>query len=154
MNRRLNVAATLLFARAGWTGLTAVSFLGVAAVMWANRPTGPTTDGNLVGALLTITLAGALALLGVVAAAIAIPSLVFGILVRTGKRRAYWVVVVGESMVAMALIGAMIWSFTHPQDLALALAAGVALALVSIPVIVLLLQALTRSRPAESRHPG
>lgn len=152
MNWRLRVAAILLFARAGWSGLVAVTFLGVAAVIWASRPAGPPTDSTLVTALLTIGIAGALALLGVAAVAIAIPSLVFGILVQTRKRWAHWFVVVGEGMVAIALVGATIWALTHPQDLALALAAVVALAVVSIPVIVLLVQALTRSTPAEARE--
>jgi hypothetical protein len=145
--RRL--AAILLFARAGWTGAAGVSLLGGGALLWFSRSSGDSSpQSQAFAALLTFTFAGALALLGLIALAIAVPAAAFGALVLTRKRWAAWVVIFGECAVAIGLAVATILIFTQSSDHSLAIATVALLALGPIPVIVLLATALGKPIPA------
>ncbi len=150
LNGRLRIAAVLLLARGAWSGGLAVLFLGAAAFLYWTHSTTSTTDSAFVGNLLTFLIAGALAVIGVVGLAIAVPSLAFGFLIRTGKRWACWVVLIGEGLVGVALAGLAILAFAHVSDRGLALGPAAALVLVSGPVIVLLIVDL-RSGAAPAR---
>jgi hypothetical protein len=77
---------------------------------------------------------------------IAIPSFAFAFLLRTRKRWATWTVVVGESVVVIALVTATVRALTNPSDQRLAVATVAALALVSAPVIVLLVRILAEKQ--------
>ena len=149
MNGRLRLAAVLLFARGAWTGLAGISDISFAAHYWAGRSTGtPANEG--VAVVLDLLMVGTLFLLGVVNLAIGVLSLAFGFLVRTRKRRALWTVVVGESLVAIALVGSGIWALTHPGDAQLAILPAVYLALVSAPVLFLIGSTLARRLPVDA----
>ena len=137
----------LLLARAGWTGAAGLTFVAFAAIFWISRPMGPPSDSQLIGDVLAMVIAGGLGVLGVAAIAIAIPSFAFAFLLRSGKPWATWTVVVGESVVAIALVVATVRALTHPGDRLLAVAAVVAIAVVSAPVIVLLGRTLADRKP-------
>lgn len=134
MNPRLRIATILLLARAGWASAAGLTFLAFAAIFWGSRD------------VLTVLIAGGLGVLGAAALAIAIPSFAFAFLLRTGKRWASWVVAVGESVIALVLVGATVWALTHPGDQLLAIATVVAIALVSAPVVVLVVRTLAQKK--------
>ena len=96
--------------------------------------------------MLTVLIAGGLGVLGVAALAIAIPSFAFAFLLRTRKRWATWTVLVGESLVAIALVVATVRALTNHSDQLLAVATGAALTVVSAPVIVLLVRTLAEKK--------
>jgi hypothetical protein len=155
LNWRLKVAAVLLLLRGGWTGLTGISFLGFAAIFWATNhgSRGPTPESSLIGDAFTIILVGGLAVIGVVDLVIAIPSLAFGFLILRRKRRALWAAALGESFLAVALLGVTIWALSHPGDRGLAPFPAAALVLVSIPVLVLLAPSLRLRRNVPAGQP-
>ena len=136
----------LLLARAGWTGAAGLTFVAFAAIFWIRRPMGPPSDSQLIGDVLAIMITGGLGVLGVGALAIAIPSFALAFLLRSGKPWATWTVVVGESVVTIALVVATVWALTHSGDQFLAVATVVAIAIVSAPVIVLLVRTLAERR--------
>ena len=134
MNPRLRIATILLLARAGWASAAGLTFLAFAAIFWNSRD------------VLTVLIAGGLGVLGAAALAIGIPSFAFAFLLRTGKRWASWAVVVGESVIALALVGATVWALTHSGDQLLAIATVVAIAFVSAPVLVLVVRTLAEKK--------
>jgi uncharacterized membrane protein len=132
-------------------GLGGITDIAWAATLWASRPPGtPANEGVAVAQVLDLLIVGTLFLFGVMALAIGVLSTGFGFLVRTQKRRALWAVVVGESLVAIVLVGAGIWALTHAGDAKLAIFPAVFIALVSAPVLFLIGSTLARGTPTDA----
>ena len=144
MNRRLLAASILLFVRAGLTGPAGLGFLLTAAFFWLTKPLGPVGGSDAADGVLTIVVAGGLAVLGAIGLAIATPALIFGALIQTRKRWAQWSALVGESFIALLLAFAVIWGLTHPADQVVTVPAAIGLVVGSAPVVVLLVSGLTK----------
>jgi hypothetical protein len=147
MNRRLRVAAVLLFVRAGLLASAGLPLLVVAGVIWAMRPTGG-GDSALVGLMVSMLIAGGLAVVGAACLAVAIPSVLVGWLVLRSARRAHWAALVVECLVATALAVATVAALTHSGDAVLAVIPATALVAVSAPAIAMMVSSL-RQRRAE-----
>jgi hypothetical protein len=144
MNPRLLIATILLLIRAGLTGMSGLGLLAFAGFFWISRPASPSAGYGI-----TLFIVLGLVAVGVPAVAIAVPSILFAVLLLTRKWWPTLAVLIGESLVAIVLVAAMVWALTQGGDRSIQFVAIVSvatLALVSFPVIVLLAWNLSKQR--------
>jgi len=150
MKLRLRAAAIILFIRAGLAIAFGVMCLVAGAYVFANLHGGILAGGVF---LVGVFLLG----IGLAAFAISIPSLAFGILILTRKSWAIMTVLVGDSLLALMLIVATIWTlfqmtFLKLTDTLVAAALTAAVIAVAVgPVIGILLSTLRTRPPAVPR---
>src|SRR5260370_40767669 len=115
LSRRLLAASILLFIRGGMTAIPGALLLLAAAFFYVTNPRGP-NDDPLVYAVLITFVVGGLAVSGMAGLAIGIPSVIFAVLVQTRKRWAEWAALVGEGLIALFFVVAVVCVLTHPND--------------------------------------
>ena len=145
-DRRLRRAATLEVIRGVLSALSGLPFFATAAMLWVGRPA-PSQGSWLGDRLMLLIPSGALF-------AIAVASFLFARMILTRKKWALWMVVLGESVLAILLVVAAIGALANGGNIALAVAAIAAVALVSVPIIVRLVWALAHGEPAGAREGG
>jgi hypothetical protein len=151
MNLRLRAAAIILFIRAGLVIVLGVMFLVAGVYVFSNLHGGILAGGVF---LVGVFLLG----IGLAAFAISIPSLAFGILILTRKSWAIMTVLVGESLLALMLVVATIWTLLQMTWLLnlteILVAAALMAAVIAVaggPVIGILLSTLRTRPPAVPR---
>ncbi len=127
------------------TAIPGALLLLAAAFFYLTNPRAP-NDDPLVYAILITFVVGGLAVSGVAGLAIGIPSVIFAVLIQTRKRWAQWAALVGEGLIALFFVVAVVWGLTHPDDRVIAAPAAVALVVLSAPVLFVLVPGVTARR--------
>lgn len=147
MTGRARTAGIILLVRGAWSGGVAVTFLGLAGLsyLFLKPDVNPNDNGSLVGALIWLVLTGGIAVIGAGALALAIPSLLFALLVWKARTPGRWAALVGEVLLAAAVADLVFWMFGH-NDADLGVILGLAMGATSGPVIYLLAKSLRPAR--------